>query len=147
MFGGNEININFPKNIWVHLTYQTAFVDDDGKLQFRDDVYGRDARMIAILKGSERKVADIAIERRPDASSKPVRVPVGMYGGGSGSYGNGGGFFDFLFGGPHSAPQPTYRPRAPAGDATATTGAITSADRVNRPKIETPATPSPAFLR
>ncbi len=27
MFGGNEININFPKNIWVHLTYQTAFVD------------------------------------------------------------------------------------------------------------------------
>ena len=84
MFGGNEININFPKNIWVHLTYQTAFVDEDGKLQFRDDVYGRDARMIAILKGSERKVADIAIERKPDASSKPVRMPVGMYGGDNG---------------------------------------------------------------
>ena len=33
MFGGSEININFPKNIRVHLTYQTAFVDDDGKLQ------------------------------------------------------------------------------------------------------------------
>ena len=81
MFGGSEININFPKNIWVHLTYQTAFVDEDGKLQLREDVYGRDARMIAILKGSERKVADIAIERRPDPSSKPVRVPVGMYGG------------------------------------------------------------------
>ena len=113
MFGGNEININFPKNIWVHLTYQTAFVDGDGKLQFRDDVYGRDARMIAILKGSERKVADIAIERRPDASSKPVRMPVGMYGGGN-SY-SGGGFFDFLFGGPHSAPVPTYRPRQPTG--------------------------------
>jgi murein L,D-transpeptidase YcbB/YkuD len=113
MFGGNEININFPKNIWVHLTYQTAFVDQDGKLQFRDDVYGRDARMIAILKGSERKVADIAIERKPDASSKPVRMPVGMYGGGGSSY-SGGGFFDFLFGGPHSAPQPTYR-RPPSG--------------------------------
>ena len=66
MFGGSEININFPKNIWVHLTYQTAFVDEDGKLQLREDVYGRDARMIAILKGSERKVADIAIERAPD---------------------------------------------------------------------------------
>jgi murein L,D-transpeptidase YcbB/YkuD len=113
MFGGNEININFPKNIWVHLTYQTAFVDEDGKLQFREDAYGRDARMIAILKGSERKVADIAIERRPDASSKPVRAPVGMYGGSSGGYSS-GGFFDFLFGGPHSPPQPTYR-RAPAG--------------------------------
>ncbi len=109
MFGGNEININFPKNIWVHLTYQTAFVDEDGKLQFRDDVYGRDARMIAILKGSERKVADIAIERRPDASSKPVRAPIGMYGGDNG-YSSNGGFFDFLFGGPHSAAVPTYRP-------------------------------------
>jgi len=113
MFGGSEININFPKNIWVHLTYQTAFVDEDGKLQFRKDVYGRDARMIAILKGSERKVADIAIERKPDASSKPVRAPVGMYGG-SGGYSS-GGFFDFLFGGPHAAPQPTYRPPRPVG--------------------------------
>jgi len=112
MFGGSEININFPKNIWVHLTYQTAFVDEDGKLQLREDVYGRDARMIAILKGSERKVADIAIERRPDPSSKPVRMPVGTYGGGGYSNGN---FFGFLFSGPHSAPQPTYRPRAPVG--------------------------------
>jgi murein L,D-transpeptidase YcbB/YkuD len=80
MFGGSEININFPKFIPVHLTYQTAFVDDHGKLQLREDVYGRDARMIAILKGSERKVADIAIERHPNTSSKPVRMPVGLYG-------------------------------------------------------------------
>ena len=75
MFGGSEININFPdsKFIPVHLTYQTAFVDDDGKLQLREDVYGRDARMFAQLKGSERKVADIAIERPANASGKPVR--------------------------------------------------------------------------
>jgi L,D-transpeptidase YcbB len=112
MFGGSEININFPKNIWVHLTYQTAFVDQDGKLQLREDVYGRDARMIAILKGSERKVADIAIERASNMSSKPVRMPIGMYGGGY----SGPSFFDFLFGGARaSAPQPTYRPRAPVG--------------------------------
>ena len=73
MFGGSEININFPKNIWVHLTYQTAFVDEDGKLQLREDVYGWDQRMIQILKGSERKVADIGIERAPNSSSKPVQ--------------------------------------------------------------------------
>jgi murein L,D-transpeptidase YcbB/YkuD len=103
MLGDNEININFPKPIWVHLTYQTAFVDENGKLQLRDDVYGHDARMLAILKGSERKVADIAIDRPPNTSAKPVRVPVGMYsGGGDRSYGprdNGPNFFDWLFGG------------------------------------------------
>jgi L,D-transpeptidase YcbB len=110
MFGGNEININFPKNIWVHLTYQTAFVDDNGKLQLRKDIYGRDAKMIQILKSSERKVADIAIERAPNSSSKPVRMPVGMYGG-SGGYSSGGNFFDFLFGGQRASPPPVYRSR------------------------------------
>jgi len=109
MFGGSEININFPKNIWVHLTYQTAFVDEDGKLQLREDIYGRDARMIGILKGSERKVADIAVERPANTSSKPVRMPVGTYGGNSGGGYSGPNFIDFLFGGP--AAQPQYRPR------------------------------------
>ena len=124
MFGGSEININFPKPIWVHLTYQTAFVDQDGKLQMREDVYGRDARMIAILKGSERKVADIAIERRPNSSSKPVRAPVGMYGGDS--YSSGPSFFDFLFGGARASappPQPYYRQqRRPVGPRGANNG-------------------------
>jgi murein L,D-transpeptidase YcbB/YkuD len=112
MFGGSEININFPNNIWVHLTYQTAFVDEDGKLQFRDDVYGRDARMIAILKGSDRKVADIAIERPPNQSSKPVRAPIGMYGGSS--YSSGPNFFELLFGGGRQYEQPV-RPRRSLG--------------------------------
>ena len=118
MFGDNEININFPKFIWVHLTYQTAFVDENGKLQFRDDVYGRDARMISILKGSERKVADIPVEHKPDPSSKPVRAPMGMYGGTTTtSYSNNsGGFFGFLFGGPHSNSVPTMRPPRPVGE-------------------------------
>ncbi|MEI7804985.1 MAG: L,D-transpeptidase family protein [Hyphomicrobiales bacterium] len=96
MFGGSEVNINFPTFIPVHLTYQTAFVED-GKLQIRDDVYGRDARMLAILKGSERKVADIAIERSGGSSSKPVRLAPGTFGGSR--YG-GGNFFEMLFGGP-----------------------------------------------
>ncbi len=106
MFGGSEININFPKSkfIPVHLTYQTAFVDGDGKLQLREDVYGRDARMFAQLKGAERKVADMAIERAPNSSAKPVRMTPGTYGGSRGY--NGPGFFDFLFGGQQAYVQP-----------------------------------------
>jgi murein L,D-transpeptidase YcbB/YkuD len=116
MFGGSEININFPKTVWVHLTYQTAYVDENGKLQLREDVYGRDAKMIGILKGSERKIAEIPIERPANMSSKPVRMPVGMYGGNSyggdrGGY-SGPSFFEFLFGGAQPSPQP-YRPRGP----------------------------------
>jgi hypothetical protein len=111
MYGSNEININFKRNIWVHLTYQTAFVDAAGKLQFRDDVYGRDARMIDILKGSERKVADIPIERKPDTSSRPVKMPVGMYGSGyGGGYDSGPRFLDWIFGG--GPAEPAYRPRS-----------------------------------
>jgi len=125
MFGGSEININFPQNIWVHLTYQTAFVDEDGKLQLREDVYGRDARMIAILKGSERKVADIAIERAPNSSSKPVRMPVGMYGGGGGSNYSGPGFFDFFFGGQRQQPTPVYRPPRGLGPRAGSNGRYT----------------------
>jgi murein L,D-transpeptidase YcbB/YkuD len=125
MYGNSEININFKKPVWVHLTYQTAFVDANGKLQFRDDVYGRDARMIDILKGSERKVADIPVERPPNTSAKPVRMPAGMYAGGrnyGGGYDRGPDFFGWLFGGPSQMPrygsggyrdqgEPVYRPR------------------------------------
>jgi hypothetical protein len=85
--------------------------------------------MIAILHGSERKVADIAIDRPPDTSAKPVRMPVGMfadggYGGYGGSYGGGGPtFFDWLFGGgpPQAAPQP-YRPRGFIGPRASNAG-------------------------
>ena len=118
MYGSSEININFKKPVWVHLTYQTAFVDADGNLQFRDDVYGRDAKMLEILKGPERRVADIPVERPPDTSSKPVRVPAGMVISGNGPrYGGGGpNFFDFLFGGGGPSQAPVYRPRGYVGN-------------------------------
>jgi murein L,D-transpeptidase YcbB/YkuD len=130
MFGGNEININFPKPIPVHLTYQTAFVEN-GKLELREDVYGRDAKMIAILKNnSERKVADIPIERSQTSSSKPVRMPVGMFGGPNASSGYGGSnFFEFLFGGPgggsQSSPPAVYRPRGFIGPRAGNNGRYT----------------------
>jgi murein L,D-transpeptidase YcbB/YkuD len=121
MFGSAEVDIQFPNFIPVNLTYQTAFVDDAGKLQIRDDVYGRDRALIAILKGSDRKMADIAVERKIDASHREVMaIPDepswfggrggygyggrGYYQANGGSYFGGGGFFSRMFGGYASAP-------------------------------------------
>jgi murein L,D-transpeptidase YcbB/YkuD len=112
---GGEQDIQLPTFIPVNLTYQTAFVDDDGKLQFRDDVYGRDKQLLAILKGDDRKMADVAVERREDPSHRQVlAIPdsTPLFGGrGYGSYGgpgDGGSFFSRLFGGGFAAtpPQP-----------------------------------------
>jgi murein L,D-transpeptidase YcbB/YkuD len=72
MIGGKETQIDFATQIPVHITYQTAFVDNSSKLQFRDDVYGLDAKLMSILKGTERQVADVAIERPADPNFKPT---------------------------------------------------------------------------
>jgi murein L,D-transpeptidase YcbB/YkuD len=84
MFGDSEININLPKPIPVHLTYQTAYVDDAGKLVIRDDVYGYDAAILAILHGDQRKNADTPIERHDPNTSQPVKMPEVARSGGSG---------------------------------------------------------------
>jgi murein L,D-transpeptidase YcbB/YkuD len=80
MFGPSEININFPQPLPVHITYQTAFVDSSGQLQVRDDVYGLDARLLGILKGSERKIADVPMARPKVAINRDeLRLPNGVY--------------------------------------------------------------------
>jgi L,D-transpeptidase YcbB len=78
MFGSEEQNIQFPQHLPVHITYQTAYVDDAGKLVILDDVYGRDARMLQILKGDERRVAEIPVERRDTTITHPIRDPNPM---------------------------------------------------------------------
>ena len=51
MFGSSEQNLQLqPTPIWVHLTYQTAFVDSAGKLQMRRDIYNLDSRTLAAIK-------------------------------------------------------------------------------------------------
>jgi hypothetical protein len=68
MFGRVEQDIQLqPAQIWVHLTYQTAFVDDDEKLQMRRDVYNLDSRTIAAIK-HERAL----IETIPQGTSEQV---------------------------------------------------------------------------
>jgi murein L,D-transpeptidase YcbB/YkuD len=62
MLGGGEQDIALPPTaIWVHLTYQSGFVDDAGKLQLRRDVYNLDSRTLAAIK-SERAIIETVPE-------------------------------------------------------------------------------------
>ncbi|MGB6732804.1 MAG: hypothetical protein WBE84_16775, partial [Xanthobacteraceae bacterium] len=135
----SEVNIDFPKFVPVNLSYQTAFVDSEGRLEFRDDIYGRDKALIAILKGN-RKDADIPVEHKEDISHREVLAMPdqpslfghgGLFGGanyypnGRSATGGGGGdnFFSRLFGGFNSAPPPP----APAYHAVAHTKKLSRA--------------------
>ncbi len=110
MFGSSELDIPFPTFIPVHLTYQTAFVDNEGKLEFRDDIYGRDKALLAILKGDERKVADIPIERKENTVRRELLAMPDQPWGGRNLFGggpsDGQGFFARLFGSPAPPPPP-----------------------------------------
>jgi len=60
MYGQDERTYKLVNKPMVHLSYQTAFVDDQGKLVVREDIYGFDARIRSILTTDERRVADVA---------------------------------------------------------------------------------------
>ncbi len=55
---GKEAWVTIPKPLPVHLVYWTAWVDDAGTLQLRDDLYGRDKPLMDVL-GTE-KPAQVA---------------------------------------------------------------------------------------
>jgi L,D-transpeptidase YcbB len=69
MYGTGERDIHLNTPIPVHITYQTAFVDEAGHLAIREDVYGRDVRLLAALRGEERRIADAPVERREASTS------------------------------------------------------------------------------
>jgi L,D-transpeptidase YcbB len=114
MYGRSEIDLKFPTPIPVNITYQTAFVDDSGKLQLRKDVYGRDATMLALLRNSRSKDLENVIAHSQPSYSRPTgNVPAGVsfasdntYYGGSSSAPS---FFERLFGGPTTSPIPPRR--------------------------------------
>ncbi|MCW5746851.1 MAG: L,D-transpeptidase family protein [Alphaproteobacteria bacterium] len=47
---GRQASFGFPAPISIHVTYQTVFADDDGDIQFRDDIYGRDRKVFAAMR-------------------------------------------------------------------------------------------------
>mgnify|MGYP001233839304 FL=1 len=106
LYGPAEHNINLPTPIPVHITYQTAFVDDAGELQVRPDIYNIDAKTRNLIR-SERGVVEPVQERGPVVAStqvkraRPQEQPRV-------------GFFEALFGGGGgnaAAPRPKARVR------------------------------------
>ena len=72
MYGHSEIDLKFPTPIPVNITYQTAFVDDDGNLQFRKDVYGRDANMLSLLRSGRNKDLESVVAHAQPNYVKPA---------------------------------------------------------------------------
>jgi len=109
MYGKSEIDLKFPTPIPVNITYQTAFVDDGGKLQFRKDVYGRDATMINILKnGRGKDLENIVAHSQPSYSRPSTTLPPGVAVANNGGS-SGPNFFERLFGAPTPPPAPVGR--------------------------------------
>jgi hypothetical protein len=77
MFGRDERSFKLVNRPMVHLTYQTAFVDD-GKLVLRDDIYGFDARIDAILHGNERRIAGAAPPQHPKRNFSAAKNNQGI---------------------------------------------------------------------
>ncbi len=113
MYGHNEININLPTPLPVNITYQTAFVDDAGKLEFRKDIYGRDATMIKLLKeGGRRNLETVVAHSQPNyvRPTGNINIP----GDGYADRSSAPNFFQMLFGGGGRAevePEPRGRRR------------------------------------
>lgn len=110
MYGNSEIDLKFPTPIPVNITYQTAFVDDAGKLQFRKDIYGRDAAMIALLKNGRSKDLENVVARAQPSYARPATtLPAGVAFAGGNSFSSGPSFFERLFGPPTPPPAPVGR--------------------------------------
>jgi murein L,D-transpeptidase YcbB/YkuD len=107
MYGHSEIDIKFPTPIPVNITYQTAFVDDAGKLQLRKDVYGRDAAMLALLRSRSRDLENMVAHSQPSYAHPTGNLPAGVSFASDNSF-SGPSFFERLFG-PSTPPAPVGR--------------------------------------
>ncbi len=107
MYGHSEIDLKFPVPVPVNITYQTAFVDDAGKLQIRKDVYGRDANMLALLRNAKGRDLENVVAHSQPSYSKPAgsSIPANV----NFASDNGPSFFERLFGGPRVNPPPPGR--------------------------------------
>ena len=78
-------------------------MDDAGKLQLRKDVYGRDAKMLPLLKNSGSRDLEVMVSHAQPSYSRPAgsSLPAGVS---FASDNSGPSFFERLFGGPSTTP-------------------------------------------
>lgn len=50
---GATKSIQLSRSVPVHIVYRTVWVDENGQVNFRDDVYGHDARQLSMLKQTQ----------------------------------------------------------------------------------------------
>ena len=113
MYGRSEIDLKFPTPMPVNITYQTAFVDDAGKLQIRKDIYGRDATMIACSRTAATRIWRTWSRMRSRAMrGQRITLPAGVNFASDNTY-SGPSFFERLFGGPSTATPPAPVGRRP----------------------------------
>jgi murein L,D-transpeptidase YcbB/YkuD len=112
MYGQSEIDLKFPTPIPVNITYQTAFVDNAGKLEFRKDVYGRDANMLALLRaGKNKDLENVIAHSQPNYVRPAGNLPDSVRFASDNSS-SGPSFFERLFGAPTPPPAaPGRRPQ------------------------------------
>ncbi len=114
MYGRSEIDLKFPTAIPVNITYQTAFVDDHGKLQTRKDIYGRDAVMLNLLRNSRNKDLEVMVSHAQPSYARPRDpLPPGVNFDSDNTYSSGPNFFERLFGGPSQMTPPAPVGRRP----------------------------------
>jgi len=64
---GQTVRLTLKAPIPLYVNYFTAFLSADGSLQFRPDIYGRDARLIAAMRGASfaQETNSTGVCRRP----------------------------------------------------------------------------------
>jgi murein L,D-transpeptidase YcbB/YkuD len=75
MHGGQEKTVKLTQPLPVYLGYFTARVSADGILQFRDDLYGTDARQMAVLSAALEKLKARAAAAGAAAKAMPSTAP------------------------------------------------------------------------
>jgi murein L,D-transpeptidase YcbB/YkuD len=88
LYGNRERTIHLQVPIPVHVTYQTAFVDDAGQLQTRPDLYGHDRAILGLMRrggdapiahnnGNPGKPATARAQGRPETPAQASRTDTG----------------------------------------------------------------------